>query len=75
MGAWEEHIEECAGQCQHCHCNHEDGKCSCTRNFVWEETPEGRVKRFFSGACESYEPEEGMHEHCGPGEDDDAGEE
>ena len=52
--SWEEHLEECKGQCDDCHCNH-DGGCMCYG---------GKAE----GKAHKYKPCEGEHEHCGPQE-------
>lgn len=59
--AWEEHVEECRGQCNECHCNH-------------GAPPEDDDPEVANGKCECYgeEPHDYApiddHDHCGPQE-------
>lgn len=38
--AWVEHRENCKGQCEHCHCNHDGEKCFCGHKGTHEYEPQ-----------------------------------
>lgn len=59
--AWEEHVEECRGQCVNCHCNH--GAPS-----IEAERETNSPCECYGKPCDMYEASDGDHDHCGPQE-------